>query len=492
VRVEMESVRGSRAASVPEQSERVRSQSGSQAWSGPVVIFIVLSALFGTMALIVNPPLRGPDETAHFLRVFGITEGDFVPSVRDDQGRKGIFVPAPLYDDLSFFERARYQLWSQGSRYHAVADEYMRINVTRVPDDERQGDFMLYQGSEAYSPAPYVAYIVAAGVGRAAGLDFLGLFYLMRVVGFVAMTGVAAYAIAIVPHLKWTFLLIAMVPSALYGRTVIGADGAALSFTLVVTALCLRSAAGPGREGIWERAAFLTICVLSKPPQIAWLALEFMVRPWRQLPNQWRVVALVALPGLALTALWVVVVSADVGAWRVAQGTSTPAQSFEPARKLALLFGDPLRFPKGMIASLGTWEVHNLWRQLIGVLGWLDTGLREWVYPVVSAGLVASFFTPLPLERALRYRIAAASGLGVAGYTILVYLVFYLTWTPVDAQEIWGVQGRYFVVVLAPLALCVSALVNRGPSPGMRSALAVGCATLSGTAIIEALVRVNW
>jgi uncharacterized membrane protein len=488
----MESVRGSRAASVPEQSERVRSRSGSQAWSAPVVIFIVLSALFGTVTLIVNPPLRGPDETAHFLRVFGITEGDLVPSVRDEQGRKGIFVPAPLYDDLSFFERARYQLWSQGSRYRAVADEYMRLNATGTPDDERQGDFMLYQGSEAYSPAPYLAYIVAAGIGRAAGLDFLGLFYLMRVVGFVAMTAVAAYAIAIVPHLKWTFLLIAMMPSALYGRTVIGADGAALSFTLVVTALWLRSAARPGREGVWERTAFMTLCVLSKPPQVAWLALEFMVRPWRQLLHQWRVVALVALPGLALTALWVVVVSADVGAWRVAQGTGTPAQSFEPARKLALLFGDPLRFPKGMIASLGSWEVHNLWRQLIGVLGWLDTGLREWVYPVVSAGLVASFFTPLPLERALRYRIAAASGLGVAGYTILVYLVFYLTWTPVDAQEIWGVQGRYFVVVLAPLALCVSALVNRGPSPGMRSALAVGCATLSGTAIIEALVRVNW
>jgi uncharacterized membrane protein len=488
----MESVHASRAASVPDQRESVRARSGSRAWSAPVVIFIVLSALFGTVALIVNPPLRGPDETAHFLRVFGITEGDLVPSVGDEQGRRGIFVPAPLHDDLSFFERARYQVWSQESRYRAVADDYLRLKATRAPDDERKGLFMLYQGSEAYSPAPYLAYIVAAGVGRAAGLDFLGLFYLMRVVGFVAMTAVAAYAIAIVPHLKWTFLLIAMVPSALYGRTVIGADGAALSFTLVVTAFCLRSTDRPGREAVWERVAFMTLCVLSKPPQVAWLALEFMVRPWRQLPHQWRVVALVALPGLVLTALWVVAVSADVGAWRVAQGTDTPAQSFEPARKFALLFADPLLFPKGMIASLGAWEVHNLWRQLIGVLGWLDTGLREWVYPVVSAGLVASFFAPLPLERALRYRIATACGLGVAGYIILVYLVFYLTWTPVDAPEIWGVQGRYFVVVLAPLALCVSAIVNRGPSPGMQSALAVGCATLSGAAVIEALVRVNW
>src|SRR4029453_5714229 len=142
----------------------------------------------------------------------------------------------------------------------------------------REGVFTLYQGSEAYSPVPYLAYIVAAGVGRALGVGFLGLFYMMRIAGFVAMTAVAAYAIAVVPHLKWTFLVIAMVPSALYGRTVIGADGAALSFTLVVTAFWLGSAHPPGSGGTWERATFMTLCVLSKPPQVAWVALEFMVR----------------------------------------------------------------------------------------------------------------------------------------------------------------------------------------------------------------------
>jgi uncharacterized membrane protein len=489
----MDSGRGSRAASVASQTEwAVRARSRRWASPAPVVIFLLLSALFGTAAVIVNPPLRGPDEAAHFLRVFGITEGDLVPAIHDEQGRRGIFVPAALHADLSFFERARHQLWTQGSNYGAVIDEYMRRKAMPAADDAGEAVFMLYQGSEAYSPAPYLAHIVAAGVGRALGCDFLGLFYLMRLAGFVAMTAVAAYAIAIVPHMKWTFLLIAMLPSALYGRTIIGADGAALSLTLVVTALCLRAASRPDRATAWERAAFTTLCVLTKPPQIAWLALEFMVHPWRALPRQWRVVALIALPGLVLTALWIVSVSADVGAWRVAQGTSTPAQSFEPARKIALLLSDPLQFPRSMIASLGIWEIHNLWRQLIGVLGWLDTGLRGWVYPVVSALLVASLFTPLPLERALRYRIAGAAGLGVASYVVLVYLAFYLTWTPVDAPQIWGVQGRYFVVVLAPLAVAVSALVNRGPGPGLRSAIAIGCATLSGAAIIEALLRVNW
>src|ERR1700737_2870345 len=70
----------------------------------PLAVFVLLSALFGLATLIVHPPLRGPDEAAHFLRAYGITTGDIRPSVRDEQGHKGIFLPARLHDDFSFFE----------------------------------------------------------------------------------------------------------------------------------------------------------------------------------------------------------------------------------------------------------------------------------------------------------------------------------------------------------------------------------------------------
>jgi len=461
--------------------------------ANPVAVFVLLSALFGLAALIVNPPLRGPDEAAHFLRAYGITTGDIIPSVRNEQGHKGIFLPARLHDDFSFFEAARYEIWTPGFTYRTVVDDYLRKRGTRIAeDDERPAVFLLYQGSEAYSPAPYLPYIVAAAIGRAFGLDFLGMFYLMRIIGFVAMTAAAAYAVAIVPHLRWTFLLIAMLPSALYGRTVIGADGAALSFTLVVTALCLRSACRLGGERIWERAAFMTLCVLSKPPQVAFVLLEAMTRALRELPRRWRTLALITLPGLVLTVAWVAAVSADVGAWRIADGSNRPAELFEPARKFSLLLTDPLHFPISLIAGLGTSELYDLWRQLIGVLGWLDTGLQDWSYPVFSGLLVASFLAPMPLDRAARYRIAAVSALAGIAYVLAVYLIFYLTWTPADALQIWGVQGRYFVVALPPVALAVAAMTNRGPSETVRSAIAICGAVLSGAAVNEAILRVNW
>ena len=91
---------------------------------------------------------------------------------------------------------------------------------------------MPYAGSEGYSPAAYLPQAAAAVLARAAGLGFLQTFYLMRLAGFAAMTAVLAYAIALTPALKWAFVAIAMLPSALYGRAVINADAAAFAYSL--------------------------------------------------------------------------------------------------------------------------------------------------------------------------------------------------------------------------------------------------------------------
>jgi hypothetical protein len=52
------------------------------------------------------------------------------------------------------------------------------------------------------------------------------------------------------------------------------------------------------------------------------------------------------------------------------------------------------------------------------------------------------------------------------------------------------VQGRYFVVVLAPLS--GAAIIKWGAGETTRSCIAICGATLSGVATFEAIARVNW
>ena len=93
---------------------------------------------------------------------------------------------------------------------------------------------------------------------------------------------------------------------------------------------------------------------------------------------------------------------------------------------------------------------------------------------------------------ATRARVAVISGLVVLSYVILVYLIFFLTYTPLDVDHVRGVQGRYFVVVLPVAAIFVAIVVNRELPSAMPAAIAIIGSVIAGVATVESLFRAHW
>src|ERR1043166_7308855 len=216
-----------------------------------------------------------------------------------------------------------------------------------------------------------------------------------------------------------------------------------------------------------------------------------MKRPARELPRRWTAVAIVVLPSVILTGLWTLAGSVDVAAYRQTEPLDIPPQHFDPVWKLGYMLQEPLLFPRLLISSFVDYGVP-LWRQLIGVLGWLDTPLAGWTYPVLTALLLASFVGPLGTDGATGRRIAFTCALAVGGYCFAVFLIFFLVWTALDATQIDGVQGRYFVPALPAVALGTAALVRRGFSEKARARIALAAAALSCAAAFQAVLRVDW
>jgi uncharacterized membrane protein len=94
---------------------------------------------------------------------------------------------------------------------------------------------MPFAGTEGYNPVAYAPYVPALVIGDLLGLDFPKTLLLMRLMGVITFTAIAAYAIKLTPTLKWPFVLIAMLPVSIYNRSVLSADGAALAYALVIT-----------------------------------------------------------------------------------------------------------------------------------------------------------------------------------------------------------------------------------------------------------------
>ena len=189
----------------------------------------------------------------------------------------------------------------------------------------------------------------------------------MRLLGLITFTAVTAYAITVTPILKWPFVLIALLPVSLYNRSVLSADGAALSSVLVITALSLRVASGRTDQP-WKRSLWMTLCALSKQPQIIFVLLETMVYPLKELRRRWRRIAVVVLPSLVLSPVWVMAVSAEVAAWRLQVEERHPLEHFDPVWKLFYMWEHPSHFPLAAWKALSGWW-HRLWQELIGILG---------------------------------------------------------------------------------------------------------------------------
>jgi uncharacterized membrane protein len=359
-----------------------------------------------------------------------------------------------------------------------------------TPDDEEQAwKFMSFAGTEGYNPVAYAPYVVAAAIGNLLGLDFPNLLLLMRGLGLIAFTAVVAYAIRVTPTLKWAFVLIAMLPVSIYNRSVLSADGAALAGALLITALCFSAVERHGR--LWERSLWMTLCTLSKQPQIVFVLLELMACRATVLRRRWSSLAFVVLPSFILSPLWVWAVSAEIAAWRLLEAESHPREHFDPLWKLAYMLEHPFHFPLTAWTAVTVWG-DRLWPELIGILGWQDILLQPWTYVVLTVLLLLVPLQKLNLDGAVRARVAAISGLAVLAYVVTVYLIFFVVYTPVDIDHIRGVQGRYFVVALPMAAIFLAAIINIDLPRGIVARTAISGSLLSGVTSFQALLGAHW
>jgi uncharacterized membrane protein len=226
-------------------------------------------------------------------------------------------------------------------------------------------------------------------------------------------------------------------------------------------------------------------------PQIVFVLLELMTFRLKELPRRWRSVLIVLLPCLILSPLWVVAVSADIAAWRLQGDRYHPPEEFDPLWKLFYMWEHPSHFPLAVWTTFSNWG-DRLWPELIGILGWQDIWLPLWTYIVLTLLLMLVPAQKLQLDGATRARVMVITGLAVLGYVVAVYLIFFLSYTPLDVDHVRGVQGRYFVIALPVAAVFIATTINRELPKGMPAALAIAGSIIAGIATVAALLQAHW
>ncbi len=409
-------------------------------------LIAAIYALFATIALLLTapamPPFQNTDEFAHALRADAVSHGEAI-SRRLPDGQVGGRIDHGLAAASAQFDPIRFHRERKVTRPMYAPVPWLPLVPAGFPN------------TAVYPPFFYIPAALALFAARHLHLSVLhGLLAARLATGAITIAGSTAAIALAEGAAPWLFAIL-LLPMSIALTAALSQDGPMLAATALAVSLCLRlraAPAPPARGLIILVCALLALAGMARPPYAAFacLALALPVRP------AWRWTGFAAI--LLATALW-----AAINAHLVVL-PQFPGRPVDPYTQLLHLLRHPARLWPLLANTWATY--HHFWKLgFIGMPGWLDVDLPPQYHAAAWAMLALAAAATLAGTRGRpRPAMLGAVAVAVLGAVAGMAAIQYLTWTPLDAAVIDGLQGRY---CLAPALLLGAALARPAlrPSP---------------------------
>jgi len=171
--------------------------------------------------------------------------------------------------------------------------------------------YTMWSSIAMYSPVGYLPQSFGILLGRIFSLSPILLLYLARFFNLLAFIALVFFAIRTTPALRWTMVLLGLMPLTINLAASVSADAMAIGLSFLFTAYMLRLAFSPDTELVTRRQLgfillLAVLLALSKPPY-SLLVLLFGLIPAKKLAGRKRYLvdlAVVAMVTLAVVFLW--------------------------------------------------------------------------------------------------------------------------------------------------------------------------------------------
>ena len=445
----------------------------------PERVVLVLGGILGMLCVFLTPPFQVPDETRHFYRAFQVSELRVLDIVAlhgvPTNFHRGALVPKSLiaFVDSSDVVTTRFKPSRKVTPSKVLAS-------LRTPLDPGQRE---YVPVTPYPPAGYLPQAAGIAVGRLLAGSPLVLFYFGRLFALAAWLALVFLAVKTTPILKWTYVLLALMPMTLSLAASHSVDGVVIGASFLSSALLLAWAYDPAKEhiGLTDVLRFLGLALtlaLSKPLYLSSLGLLLLV-PRDKFPSTTRyVLTIAAIVGSCLLAcgLW----------WVASQWLTIPGPAIDlgrhaadmsdltdvsPQKQLAYLLSSPLAALDVLTATIPAFYAFYL-ASFVGVLGWLDTYLPRVVPWTYLAALIAVSLLGSPTRVRFPAKCLAVTIFALTGLASL--FVLYAFWSSVGMKVVIGYQGRYLIPVAPLLFVAFHSRTLRWRTPKVVAVAVVG------------------
>lgn len=401
--------------------------------------FVYLALFFGAIFLIAIPPLQTPDESAHFLRAYEISQGGFI--TKNVNSIAGDYLPDSVGETLGLLERENPIKFLPDAKYK-LSSTKEALGISLNKSDKSYFDISAASG---YAPVGYVPQSIGILTGHVFNAPPVVSLYLARVAILCAWIGLGFLAIKIIPYRKWTICGILLFPMYIAQSVSIGVDAVSIGVGLVFFCSILKilqdKRVTRGMAALVVVSAIMM--VLSKQIMVVLLPLVLMINKdmfTSRFKSLLLKITVIIVPLLALST-WSL-----LGTGLIEPGSGAVPGSASPAGQIAFLLGHPLHFVKVLLTTFFFGWGDGVVKSVIGVFGWMDTALPLVVvifgYIMLALMLVYGY-----KERGVMVKrsLKLVSLVVAVTYSLAVCAALYVAYTPVGFNIVVGVQGRYLL-----------------------------------------------
>ena len=422
----------------------------------PEWYYLILSVPFGFALLFLTPPSQVPDEFAHLMRSFQLSEGRFVAVKVGSQ--TGGDLPVSLTTMMSPY-------W--GIPFHPTVKTTVASvrKSADIPLDRDKRHFVNFPNTAMTPPLPYLPQALGIVLASQLTSSVLYLMYAGRAFNLLATISVTFLAIRRTPIGKWMFAVLALTPMSMFIAASLSADALTNALSFLLIAQILHVAFGP--QACVTGTSILQMALLG-------IAIGQCKQAYFLLPACILIIPIVRFGSwrryCISFAVVMVVTCLSVVAWAlVVRGIYSPANplvEIDPGRQLQLIQTDPSRFLTALKVTIQ--NTPSYFQQFAGVLGFLDTYLPDWViYTTWAVILIACLDHLVPPGNVRLLHVSLFLGISLVTSFIVTFII-YLTWEKVGGTTLIGIQGRYFIPLSPLIGLVIARVRELMPNSWLR------------------------
>lgn len=467
----------------------------AKAFEGKAALFM---AVCGVLFCFANPPLQTPDEAAHFLRSYSLSQGRFDFDAErlypDDVAKlmesfPGAWVSAHTSQGLTtdtegneiVYSTAGYGLKQRGENgtVESIADGFADY-FDGEPAQTKIGEPIFFM-TISMLPQALGIFLV-----RIFGANALTCMYAARLANLAAYVVLCYFALKNCKRYKPVFLSFMLLPLSLYMAASVSYDATLLGFYYLVASFYCKDEI-TDKDIVVFFAAFVMMNIAKPYINLLWILLPLVLpkSAWKTRFKKWQVAAVSVATALALTRFfeWYGVAFRsnypDFG--RVSGGANMLEQ-------LQFILQNPLRF---LAVLAGTLYENNFYIGQMGTFGALDMPIA---FINVASPFVLLFAAALSTHEKSSLKLKPALGLGTlsVAYIGAALSALYITWTPVGMVRVIGFQARYLLPAFLMLFVLLAALLSHVLEPrlvaGQKKPLNLTLGVSASFAVISAIL----